>query len=88
MADGCGERRHVDGGSIGLYVALGEDVGVASRVDRGDVETLRLEGLGDAGGAGEQIEGGACTGGGTDLREHRHQAALRAQILDHSLTLR
>ncbi len=88
MGDGCGERRHVDCGSVGLYVALGKDVGVARRVDGGDLHALRLEGLGDAGRAGEEIERRARTGGRTDLGEHRNEPAFRSQILDHAPTLR
>ncbi len=84
MGDGCGERRHVDGGSVGLYVALGEDVGVARRVDGGDLDALRLEGLGDTGRAGEEIERGAGAGGRADLGQHRNESSLRPQVLDHA----
>ena len=42
-----------------------------------------LERLRDAGRAGEEIERGAGSGRLAQAREHRHQPALRPEILDH-----
>ena len=61
------ERRHVGGGGIRLDVGAGEGVGVSSAVDGGDVRALRLEGLGDTGGAGEEVERRAGARGPADL---------------------
>ena len=83
MGDGCPERRHVGGGGVRLNVGTGEGVRIAGAVDGGDVDALGLEGLGDAGGAGEEIEGGGGAGGPADPREDGDEAALGADVFDH-----
>ena len=57
VGHGGPQRVVVDGPRVRLDVRAGEDVSVAGTVGRGHVHTLRLEGLGHPGGAGEQIEG-------------------------------
>ena len=56
MGDRRLQRLHVGGGGIRLDVGAGEGVGVSGAVDGRDVHALGLEGLGDAGGAGEEVE--------------------------------
>ena len=62
-------------GGVGRDVALGEDLGVARGVDRGDHCTALLERLRDARGAGEQVERGAGVGVLADARQHRERGA-------------
>ena len=70
------ERRGVGGGGVRLDVGAGEGVRVAGAVDGGHVHTLGLEGLGDAGGAGEKVERGGCAGG----RQMRARTGTRRRL--------
>ncbi len=77
------ELRQVDRARVGLDVGAREHLRVARGVDRGDVRAGALERLRDAGGAGEEVEGGAGLGRLAQSRQHRHQPALRSEVLDH-----
>ena len=77
------QRAGIGGGGIRLDVGAGEGVRIAGAVDGGDVHALGLEGLGDAGGAGEEIEGGAGAGGLADPGEDGDEAALGTEVFDH-----
>ena len=83
MGDGRPQRAGIGGGGVRLDVGAGEGVRIAGAVDGGDVHALGLEGLGDAGGAGEEIERGAGAGGLADPREDGDEAALGAEVFDH-----
>ncbi len=83
MGDGRSERVGVGGGRIRLDVGPGEGVRVAGAVDGGDVHALSLEGLGDAGGPGEEVERAAGAGDLADAGQDRDEAALRSDVLDH-----
>ncbi len=79
-------RREIDGidrARVGLDVRAREHLRVARGVDRGDPRAGALERLRDARRAGEEIERGARLGGLAQSGEHRDQAALRPEVLDH-----
>src|SRR5262249_31673953 len=50
----------------------------------GDGPAPPLELLRDARRPGEEVECSARAGGGEHLAEHRHESALRAEVLDHA----
>src|ERR1700722_12678389 len=83
MGDRRPQRVGIGDGGVRLDVGAGEGVRVSGAVDRGDVHAVGLEGLGDAGGTGEQIEGGAGPGGLADPGEDRDETALGAEVFDH-----
>ncbi len=77
------EQQGVDRITVHLDVAAGEHVGVAGGVDRGHVHAELLERLGHSGRAGEQIQCRLGVARRGDLAQHRDEAALRSQVLDH-----
>src|SRR5204863_1784457 len=81
------QRRVYDVGidlrGVGLDVTAREHVGVAGRVDRSDVNAAALELLRDARRPGEQVERRTRAHRAGQLPEHRHEAALRPDVLDH-----
>ncbi len=79
------EIDEIDRARVGLDVRASEHLRVARSVDCGDPRAGALERLRDARRAGEEIERGARLGRLAQSGEHRHQAALRPEVLDHQV---
>jgi len=76
------ERVEVERARVGGDRALGEDRRVPGAVDGGDHTAAPLQLLGDAGGAGEEVEGGPAPRGREERTDDVDEAPLGTQVLD------